>query len=79
MPQTIVPTSAYILQTLRTRISWGLIQRITAQQILFPIDLYAKALERKRSERPLLGLPTVKRQAPVQVIRQLNGIRVMTT
>jgi hypothetical protein len=45
------PNLSYILQTLRTRIFCWIIQRVSAEQILVLIELYAKTLERKRPER----------------------------
>ena len=45
------PNLSYILQTLRTRIFCWLIQRVSAEQILVLIELYAKTLERKRPDR----------------------------
>ena len=45
------PNLSYILQTLRTRLFGWLIQRVSAEQILAFIELYAKTLERQRPDR----------------------------
>ena len=45
------PNFSYILQTLRTSIFCWLIQRVSADQLLVLIELYANTLERKRPDR----------------------------
>lgn len=45
------PNIAYILSTLKNRLFGWLIQRVSPDQILTLIELYAKTLERKRPDR----------------------------